>query len=195
MGKLVSSMLVTLDSFVAGPNGELDMFKVDQEFFDASESLTDQSDTVLYGRSTYELMQSYWPTAADKPDATSHDINHAAWYKRVDKIVLSTTLKDPPPNTRIISNNISAEITQLKQETPKNIQIFGSPGAVRSLIQDNLIDEYWIFVAPVILGQGIPLFGLGSNRINLKLLSSKVFRSGIIALHYEKVSLLLHLMK
>ncbi len=189
MAKLVSSVLVTLDGFAAGPNGELDMFNVNQEFFDFAGVLTDQSDTALYGKGTYQIMNSYWPTAADKPDASKHDKEHAAWYNRVEKIVLSTTMKNVAGNnTRIIGSNVSDEINKLKQEKEKNIQIFGSPGVVRSLMQENLIDEYWMFIAPVVIGKGMPLFAGITNQVKLKLLSSKAFSTGIVLMHYERIA-------
>ena len=188
MAKLVSSLITSLDGFAAGPNGELDMFNVGAEFFDFSNTLTDQAGTALYGRGTFQLMDSYWPNAAQNPDASKHDIEHSAWYNRVEKIVLSTTLKNlNKPNTRVIDTNLSAQINKLKQEKEKNIQIFGSPGAVSSLMNENLIDDYWLFVAPVVLGKGIPLFTNISNRVNLKLVHNKVFRTGMIALHYQPV--------
>ena len=187
MKKLVSSILMTLDGFAAGPNGELDMFNVDQKFFDVANKLTQEADTALYGRVTYQIMDSYWPTAADQPNASKHDKEHSTWYNKVNKIVLSKTLKSNKANTTIISTNITEEITKLKQGTGKNIQIFGSPGIVRLLTQENLIDEYWLFVAPVILGNGILVFKDGKNRVNLKLLETMSSDSGITGLHYERV--------
>ncbi|MCW3127335.1 MAG: bifunctional deaminase-reductase domain protein [Bacteroidetes bacterium] len=184
MAKLVSSILLTLDGFVAGPNGELDMFNVDQEFFDFSGKLTDEADTAMYGRGTYGIMESYWPTAGDGPDASKHDKEHAAWYNRVEKIVLSTTMKEAGPGARIIGTDVPAEIRKLKQEKEKNIQIFGSPGVVRTLTAEKLIDEYWIFLAPVVLGKGMPLFKDINQRIDLKLASTFTSGSGIVALHY-----------
>lgn len=186
MAKLVSSLLITLDGFVAGPNGELNMFPVDEQFFDFSKTLSDRADTALYGKGTYAIMESYWPTAADAPNASKHDIEHAAWYKRVDKIVLSTTLESVGPGARILRDNVADEINRLKKEQEKDIQIFGSPGAVSTLTQDNLIDEYWLFVAPILLGHGKRAFSTITERVNLNLLSSEKFNSGIVLLHYAK---------
>jgi dihydrofolate reductase len=177
---------MTLDGFVAGPNGELDMFNVDQEFFDFSDKLSSEADTALYGRGTYQLMDSYWPTAADQPNASEHDKKHAAWYKRVEKIVLTNTLKDAPVNTRFIGGDIAPQIHKLKQEKERAIQIFGSPGAVRSLMQAGLIDEYWLFVAPIILGKGMQFFSGFDDSVRLKLVSHSASASGMLALHYEK---------
>lgn len=186
MAKLVSSLLITLDGYVAGPNGELNVFNVGEEFFDFSDSLTARADTALYGRGTYEIMESYWPTAADKPDASKHDKAHAEWYNRVDKIVLSHTLKNAGSNTRIISENISAEISRLKKEKAKDIQIFGSPGAVSTLMQEGLIDEYWLFIAPVVIGNGRRAFAGIKDPVNLKLQSTKALSTGMVLLNYGR---------
>jgi dihydrofolate reductase len=188
MKKLVSSIIVSLDGMVAGPKGEMDMFKVEEEFFGMANQLTEAADTALYGKGTYEIMQAYWPTAADKPNASSHDKEHAAWYNTVPKFVLSTTMKSADaPNATIISHNVAEEIKKLKQQDGKAIQIFGSPGVVRSLTQLNLIDEYQVFIYPVIIGQGIPLFKDMNQFINLRLLSGKMLKSGAVALHYGRV--------
>jgi dihydrofolate reductase len=185
MRKIVSSIIMSLDNFVAGPNGDLSMFKVEEEFFDMSASLCDAADTALYGKGTYYIMQAYWPTAADNPNASAHDKQHALWYNHVPKYVLSTKLKSTEaPNAIIIRENVVEELKKLKQQEGRNIQIFGSPGVVRSLTQEGLIDEYWIFVYPVILGNGIPLFKDIKQQIDLTLVSGKLLSSGAAALHY-----------
>jgi len=178
---------MSLDNFVANTAGDLSMFKVDEEFFDMSEAFTEAADTALYGKGTYSIMQSYWPTAADQPDASAHDKQHAMWYNHVAKYVLSTTMKDSEaPNTTIIRKNVTEELKKLKQQEGKNIQIFGSPGVVRSLMQEGLIDDLWIFIYPVIIGNGMPLFKDIKQQINLTLVSSKILKSGAVALHYIK---------
>src|SRR5579864_253444 len=116
MRKLVSFMHVSLDGFVAGPNGEMNWITVDEEIFDYAGYRTNAADTALYGRVTYEMMEGYWPTAADQPNASKHDIEHSAWYKKVEKVVLSKSMKGKNlPNTKIISENISDEVNRLKQ--------------------------------------------------------------------------------
>jgi dihydrofolate reductase len=187
MKKLVSSILMSIDGFAGGPNGELDMFPVDEKFFDLANQLTQQADTALYGRKTYDVMQNYWPTAADKPNASQHDKEHSSWYNKVNKVVISKMLKsDKQANITVISTNIKDEIIKLKQRAGKNIQIFGSPSIVNLLMPENLIDEYWWFVAPVVIGTGIPIFNDFKSKINLKLLSTMSSDSGIVGLHYEK---------
>src|SRR6266576_972627 len=94
MRKIISFMHISLDGFVAGPNGEMDWIKVDEEIIDYGHKRISEGDTPLYGRVTYQMMKNHWPTAADKPAATRHDIEHSKWYKNVHKVVLSKTMKD-----------------------------------------------------------------------------------------------------
>jgi dihydrofolate reductase len=186
MRRIVLFMHVSLDGLVAGPRGEMDWIHVDEEMFDFAGKRTSEADTALYGRVTYQMMESYWPTAADQAGATKHDIEHSRWYNKVTKVVLSRSMQGQDlPNTKIISRNLSREINELKNKEGKDILIFGSPAAVHSLMQEGLIDDYWLFVNPVPLEQGIPLFKGVKDKIKLKLVSTHVFASGVVSLHYE----------
>lgn len=185
MRKVISFAHVSLDGFMAGLNGEMDWIKVDQEIFDHVGKRIGKGDTALYGRVTYQMMESYWPTAADKLNASRHDIEHSAWYKNVRKIVLSNTLpKAGLINTEVISDNITDRINEIRQQEGEDILVFGSPGATHSLMQRNLIDGYWLFVNPILLGQGIPLFKHVADKVKLKLLTTRPFTSGVTELNY-----------
>ncbi len=185
MRKIISFMHISLDGFVAGPNGEMDWIKVNEEIFDHVGKRISQGDTSLYGRVTYEMMENYWPTAADKPTASNHDIQHSKWYKKVHKVVLSKTMNDEGlNNTKIISDNLTERINEIKQQTGEDILLFGSPTATHSLMQLNLIDGYWLFVNPVILGRGIPLFIDIKEKIKLNLLTTRQFNCGVTELNY-----------
>jgi dihydrofolate reductase len=188
MRKVISFMHVSLDGFVAGPNGEMDWIKIDQEIFDHVGKRISKGDTALYGRVTYEMMESYWPTAADKPTATKHDIEHSTWYSQVHKVVLSKTMTGTGlTNTTIVSDNLSDRINEIKQSHKggdEDILLFGSPTATHSLMQLNLIDGYWLFVNPIILGHGIPLFEGIEDKTTLKLLTTRQFTSGVTELNY-----------
>ncbi len=185
MRKIISFMHISLDGFVAGPNGEMNWIKVDQEIFDYVGKRIGEGDTSLYGRVTYEMMENYWPTAGDKPNASKHDIEHSKWYSKVHKVVLSKTMKGRDlANTTIISDNLSDSINEIKQQAGNDILLFGSPTATHALIKQNLIDGYWLFVNPIILGQGIPLFVDIKDKIKLNLLNTRQFTSGVTELNY-----------
>jgi dihydrofolate reductase len=185
MRKIFSFMHISLDGFVAGPNGEMNWIKVDEEIFDHVGKRVSESDTALYGRVTYDMMEGYWPTAGDEPGASKHDIEHSKWYMNAHKIVLSKTMKGADlPNTTIISDNLADNLNKIKQQPGGDILLFGSPTATHALIQQGLIDGYWLFVNPIILGEGIPLFTGIKEKIKLKLLATQQFSSGVTALSY-----------
>jgi dihydrofolate reductase len=187
MRKIVLFMHTSLDGFAAGPNGEMDWIHVDDEIFDYAGNQTDDADAALYGRVTYQMMDTYWPTAGDQPGASKHDIKHSKWYNAVNKIILSRSLEgNNLMRTTVISENIHEEIIRIKQQPGRNILIFGSPTAVRSLLQENLIDEFWFFVNPVVLGKGISFFNGVVEHLKLKLISSNAFSSGVVCLQYLK---------
>src|SRR5689334_1210948 len=128
MRKIFSFMHISLDGFVAGPNGEMNWIKVDQEIFDHVGKRIGEGDTALYGRVTHQMMEGYWPTAGDAPNASKHDIEHSQWYKKVHKIVLSKTLKgEGLTNTTVIGDNLSNRINEVKRKGSGDILLFGSP--------------------------------------------------------------------
>src|SRR5882724_7160522 len=169
MRTIISFMHISLDGFVAGPSGEMDWIKVDEEIFDYVGKRISEGDTALYGRVTYQMMENYWPAAGDGPTATKHDIEHSKWYNKVHKVVLSKTIKDTGlTNTKIISDNLSDRINEIRQQAGKDILLFGSPTATHSLIH----------------GQGIPLFVDIKDKIKLKLLTTRQFTCGVTELNY-----------
>jgi dihydrofolate reductase len=187
MRKIILFMHASLDGFVAGPGGEMDWIHVDDEIFEYAGARTTEGDTALYGRVTWQMMEAYWPTAADQPNPSKHDIEHSSWYKRVNKVVLSRSMKDViRPNTKFVSDNLAAEIQALKETPGKDILIFGSPGAAHSLMAEDLIDGYWIFVNPLLLGRGVRLFDQVETHQSLRLLESTALSSGVVCLHYER---------
>jgi len=187
MRKIVSFVHISLDGFIAGTKGELNWVKLDAELFSYVGARIAKTDTALYGRVTYQMMEAYWPTAADKPNPSTHDIEHSKWYKNVNKIVLSKSLNEKDlVNTKVISNNLTEEITNIKKTSGSEILLFGSPTATHSLMAEDLIDEYWLFVNPVLLSEGIPLFNNIRNKQALTLISSKVFPSGVVCLQYMR---------
>lgn len=184
MRELTAIVQTSLDGFVAGLNGEFDKFIGGEENLEFVCSITDDADAILLGRTSYELLNTHWPTAENKTGATRNEIKYSRWYNSVPKYVLSTTLVNTT-NAFVIQNNIQTEINQIKQQPGKNILVFGSPTAVQSLLTLNLIDSIWLIVHPVIFGEGIPLFRDRKNTIKLGLLASKQLSNGTLCNKYS----------
>jgi len=186
MKKIIVSMHVTLDGFVAGPNGEMNWINLDAEMFDLVGEMTDNADTALYGRVTYEMMNGYWPKAGGQPDASKHDIKHSSWYNQSQKIVLSKTLSESGlEKTKVIGENITENIKKLKNGEGKNIMIFGRETTTHYLFNEGLIDELWLFINPVVIGEGIPLFKEIRDITKLNLIESRQFSCGVVGIHYS----------
>lgn len=181
MRKIIFQMMVSLDGYFEGPNHELDWHLVDGEFNDYAADLLDSVDTLLFGRVTYQLMAGYWPT----PAAMTDDPVIAAKMNGLSKIVFSRTLtKADWNNTRLVRENAVEEISKLKRQPGRDMAIFGSSDLAVSLMPAGLIDEYRIFVNPVVLGSGKPLLKGLNARLDLKLARTKVFESGLVLLCY-----------
>lgn len=182
MRKIIVSNLISLDGFISGPNGEIDWFSWDKEVEDYGKVQLNSMDTILFGRVTYELMASYWPTAT----AATDDQMIIDAMNNLPKIVFSKTLdKVEWKNSRLVDENIAEEIMKLKAQPGKDIVIFGSGSIVSALSRAGLIDEYRIFVNPVVLGSGKPLFKDIQNRLTLKHISTKTFGNGLVLLCYR----------
>jgi len=184
MRQLILQMMISVDGYFEGPNRELDWHNVDAEFNDMAISFLDTVDTLLFGRVTYELMASYWPSE----DAGTDDPIVAGKMNSLRKVVVSRKLKSVDwENSQLLKGDIAEELRKLKQQPGKNIAIFGSSDLARVLMQHGLIDEYRIIVSPVILGAGKSLFNGLNFRQKLKLVGSKAFRSGNLLLSYQPV--------
>jgi dihydrofolate reductase len=185
MRKVFLFMMVTLDGFFEGPNHEIDWHNVDEEFNEFAIHQLDDVDMLLFGRVTYQLMASYWPT----PFAKEDDPIVADKMNTVPKLVFSKTLdKAEWNNSRLVKENVAEEIAKLKQQQGRDLAIFGSSNLAVSLIQMGFIDELRIMVNPVVLGNGNPLFKGIHEKLNLKLLKTRTFRSGNVLLYYQPIT-------
>ena len=146
--------------------------------------------TLLYGRITYQLMESYWPTVVKNPTGNKSMDDFAVAIDNVTKIVYSRTLKNVDPiiigwkNTELKKEIVKEEILKLKEQAGKNI-FAGSPSLIVALTQLDLIDEYQLAIHPIIVGTGLPLFKNIRDRVNLKLLKTKTFGCGAVLHYYE----------
>lgn len=187
MRKILSLMHISLDGFAAGAKGEMDWIKIDDDVFTFVDSFIVKADTGLYGPKTFGMMEAHWPNVLKDPTASGHQLSHAHWYSKAKKVVFSTTVGSlDNKNTRLIKENAATEIARLKNESGKDIMIFGSPGLVHSFAQLGLIDEFVITINPVILGAGIPMFKGISSRVDLHLQQITKFKAGSVGMHYSK---------
>jgi dihydrofolate reductase len=190
MRKLVLFLHASLDGFVEGPNGEMDIGWVsyDAELEKHAKEILSTADTVIWGRGTYQMMHNYWPSVLSNSSASQHERNHAEWIEKTSKIVFSTTLEKVEwNNSRLVKEDVDEEIKNLKQQPGNDMVILGSPRFAHYLMQLDLIDEYKITVLPVLIGSGLPLFQGLKEKINLKLIENKTFDSGAIGLVYQTV--------
>ena len=184
MRKVVSLMHMSLDGFVAGPNGEMDWISLPSDMYKEIMKEVHQADTAIYGRVVYYMMKNYWPTVLTQENPNEVALDHAKWVQDVRKIVFSSTINEELWNNTVqIKDNMKEEITKLKNEDGKEMMIFGSPSIVQEFMRLDLIDEFKIFLNPVVLGEGIPMFK-DVDTTKLKLKESKAF-DGVIKLYYE----------
>src|SRR5512136_962450 len=184
MQKLSVFNLITVDGYFAGPNGDISWHRADEEFQEYAEKNSNSGNTLLFGRVTYELMASYWPTA----EAMRDDPVVAAGMNTAEKIVFSRTLEKVDwDNTRLMKTDMIAEVRRLKEGSGKDLTILGSGSIVSQLAQEGLIDEFQILLNPVVIGQGKTMFEGVKNRFSLRLAKTRVFGNGNILLHYEPV--------
>ena len=190
MRKIIFLMHVSLDGLVAGPNGEMDWITYNDAVEQSGHVLHASTDTALYGRNTYEMMNAYWPQVLAAPETmpganAEGAQNHARWYDAVTKIVISKSLSDlDRKNTVVIGDNLAEEITRIKQQPGKDIWLLGSPAAAQTLMNLGLIDEYRLNINPIVLGRGKPLFANLTHPLNLKLLEAKTLEGGVVTLRY-----------
>lgn len=184
MRRVLFFMMTSLDGYFEGPNQDISWHNVDEEFNDFAIAQLQEVDTLLFGRKTYEMMASYWPT----PMARTDDPVVAEKMNSTAKIVFSHSLSDVEwENTRLVKGDFAAEVTRLKAQDGKDMIIFGSSDLAVSFIVHGLLDECRIMINPVVLGEGTPVFKGIHDRLGLQLLRTRSFRSGNVLLSYQPV--------
>jgi dihydrofolate reductase len=187
MRKLIYSMAVSLDGFIAGPDGDIGLLAPDEELHRFHNEQARETGVHLYGRRLYEAM-TYWETAAEEnPSAPEHELEFARIWKETPKAVFSTTLERVEGNSRLVRDDVVEEVRRLKQQPGKDIAV-GGAGLASTFIPLGLIDEYRPFVHPVVLGGGTPYLPPLDERINLRLVETRTFGMGVVYLRYERVA-------
>jgi dihydrofolate reductase len=183
LGRLIYSMSVSLDGFVETPSRSLDWVLVDEELHAVFNDEARAMSAFLYGRRMYELMAGYWPSAETDPSASPAMLEFARIWKDKPKIVFSRTLERIDWNSRLVRDDAAAEVARLKAEPGFDMDV-GGPTTAAPLIRLGLVDEFRLFVHPVILGGGKPFFPALEDRIGLTLLETRRFDSGVVYLRY-----------
>lgn len=182
MKKLLLFSMATLDGFFEDQHRKIDWHVVDDAFNAFAIEQLDSVDTILFGRLTYQLMAAYWPTKAEVKDSAIV----ARKMNSMSKVVFSRTLKKAEwSNTKLVKNRVSEKVSEMKQQSGKNLIIFGSANLAATLTKNRLIDEYRIMVNPILLGKGRPLFPSLPARLPLNLLGARAFHSGNVLLTYQ----------
>ena len=179
MRKLIAGLNMTLDGYCDHTAGI-----ADEEIHEHYNDVLRNAGTLIYGRITYQLMESYWPAIVKDPTGNKPMDDFAVLIDDISKIVYSRTLKDVSwKNSTLKKEIIREDILALKQQPGKNILV-GSPSLIVALSNLGVVDEYQIGVQPIILGSGLPLFKDIREQIDLTLLHSKTFKCGVMMLYY-----------
>jgi dihydrofolate reductase len=184
MRKVIYSMFASIDGYIEGPDGGLDWAIVDEELHTYVNRAEDSVDTYLYGRRLYETMAAYWPIADQDPEATDYTLEYARIWNPMPKVVFSKTLQKVEHNSRLVRDDIAGEIARLKAQPGKDMTLGGADLAA-SFMQLQLIDEYQVYIHPVLLGRGKPMFPSQDVTIPLRLIDTHTFQSGVIHNIYQ----------
>jgi dihydrofolate reductase len=184
MRKVIYSIM-SLDGFIEGPNRELDWVIIDEELHKYVNDQEGAIDTHLYGRRTYEVMVNFWPTADTNPSAPEFVVEYARIWRNMHKIVFSKTLERVEGSARLVRDNIAEEVAKLKEQPGKDLAVAGAEIA-STFMRLGLIDEYWLYIHPVLLGGGTPVFRALDDAISLRLVETRTFGSGVVLLRYQR---------
>ena len=184
MRSLIYSMSVSLDGFIAGPDGGIDWSVPDEELFRFHTQQVQDTGMHLCGRRLYETML-YWETAEESPLTADH-VKFAQIWKALPKVVFSTTLESVVGNARLARDGVGEEVSRLKEQPGKDIAV-GGAGLARACMELGLIDEWRLFVSPVLLGGGTPYFPTLDDRINAELIETQTFGSRVVYVRYRRM--------
>jgi dihydrofolate reductase len=183
--KIILMMSVSVDGFIEGPDRQIDWHLVDDELHSHFNEQLRTMSAFLSGRVTYELMAGFWPTADSDPSSTRPVVEFAGIWRDMPKIVFSRTLERADWNTTIVRDVVVEEIMALK-ERPGGDMVVGGADLAAAFMQHGLVDEYRLYVHPVLIGRGKPLFSASDAKIALELAETRAFGNGVVLLRYRQ---------
>ncbi|MFA1821085.1 dihydrofolate reductase family protein [Virgibacillus oceani] len=183
--KVIYSQMLSLDGYIEARDGNIDWSIPGAELFQHFLGEENTIDTYLYGRRTYENMAGYWQGADTNAASTESEVQYARTWQKTPKVVFSTTLEVAGENSRIVKEHIAEEVGRLKAQEGLSMSL-GGAALAESFMQMDLIDEYHLYIHPVVLGGGKPFFPMQTSITNLKLLETKTFDISVVYLRYER---------
>lgn len=185
MRKIILMMSVSLDGYIEGPDRELDWHLVDDELHTHFNERLSAMGAILNGRVTYELMAGFWPTADTDPSSTVPMVEFARIWRDMPKIVFSRTLERADWNTTVVRDLVPEEVMELKAQ-PGGDLVLGGADLAAAFMRHDLIDEYRLYVHPIVIGQGKPMFQPSDATITLRLAETRTFGNGVVLLRYQR---------
>jgi len=185
MRKIVLYMFTTIDGFIAGPHGEFDDYEPSPEVMDFANELFDSLGGIMFGRVTYEQFVEYWDSLNLLDSSVDpREAEFARIFRRMPRMVFSRTLTTVPSGTVLLSDDLAAQVDELKRQPGGDLALICGPELLSSLARLGLVDECILLVKPKATGRGLALFGEISETLPMRLLTTRAFESGVVMLHY-----------
>lgn len=185
MRKVIYGMSISLDGYIEDAMGSLSWHIIDDELHTHFNQLESLIDMHLYGRQLYEVMAAYWPEADKIPSAPQVEIEYAEIWRNKPKIVFSNTLEKVDWNSRLVRGEIEEEVKKLKAQ-PGNYLSVGGARLASSFMRLGLVDKFWLYYCPIVLGAGTPMFQSLQEKVKLQFIETHKFGSGVVLLRYQQ---------
>lgn len=182
MGRVVVNLSVSADGFFAGPDGDISWHLVDEELHGHFNEVLGRMSCFVEGRVVYQMMEAHWPTADQRAESTPAEREFARIWRKTPKVVYSRTLDAVGPNATLVRDVVPDDVRELAASVPGDLSL-GGADIVAAFQRHGLVDEYWLYVHPVAIGEGRPLFPRAAH-IDLRLLETSAFGNGVVRLRY-----------
>ena len=186
MRPVVFSLSISLDGYMEGPGGDISWHLVDEELHHHMNEWLGRAGAFLEGRVTYELMAEYWPTADKDPASTPAEVEFAGIWREMPKIVYSRTLERVEDEKATIVRDVVADDVRVLKAQPGGDLVVGGPRLAAEFLRQGLVDEFRVYVHPVLIGEGTPMFPRSELRMDLRQLETRTFGNGVVLLRYER---------